>query len=178
MQNQSHVDKNSKQWSKADKINGAGVLVAILALIGGVALPSLWHLHNYWQRPQVSIKWPAKSAQMADNTFGANGTATHIPADSDLWLIVRSDGDGRWYPTERLPVTKGSWQIPENSICPAPGSQELVIYSIPDSEEGPLFAYLNSKAGRNGLGMNSVPIGSVVMASATVNVAKSKIAGC
>jgi hypothetical protein len=92
--------------------------------------------------------------------------------------IVRSDGDGRWYPTERLPVTKGSWQIPENSICPAPGSQELVIYSIPDSEEGPLFAYLNSKAGRNGLGMNSVPIGSIVMASATVNVAKSKIAGC
>jgi hypothetical protein len=115
---------------------------------------------------------------MADNTFGAHGTASYISADSDLWLIVRSDGDGRWYPTERLQISNGSWNVPKNQICPAPGYQELVIYSIPDSEEGPLFTYLNSKAGREGLGINNVPIGSVLMASATVNVARSKLEAC
>jgi hypothetical protein len=163
---------------QADKVNGAGVLVAILGLIAGTLAPFLWHAYSYSRRPQASIQRPVKDAVMKGNKFGAHGTAAHIPADSDLWLIVRSDGDGRWYPAQRLPVTNRSWQVSNTSICPAPGFQEIVIYMIPDSEEGPLFAYVNGKAGKKGLGMNSVPVGSVVMASATVNVAKSKSSYC
>jgi hypothetical protein len=49
---------------------------------------------------------------------------------------------------------------------------------IPDSEEGQLFAYQNSKTGMNGLGINSVPIGSVAEAAVTVNVPKTKHAYC
>ena len=178
MHGQEHANNSSERWSKADKINGAGVLVAILGLIGGVVVPNLWNLYNYWHQPQASITWPTQTTHVADNTFSAHGTASHIPADSDLWLIVRSDGDGRWYPTERLIVANGSWRVPADVICPAPGPQELVVYMIPDSEEGQLFAYQNSKTGMNGLGINSVPIGSVAEAAVTVNVPKTKHAYC
>jgi hypothetical protein len=169
------ANKRSKQWSTADKINGVGVLVAIL----GLTIPLVWHLYTSSQQPRVSVKWPNDDVNMTDNTFGSYGTAAHIPAGSDLWLIVRSGGDGRWYPTKRpLQVHNGSWQIRRGTICPAAGSQELVIYMIPEAEEGSLFAYINSKAGWNELGMNSVPVDSKVMASATVNVAKDKHVWC
>ena len=178
MHNEMQADEKSKKWSKADRINGAGVLVAIFGLIGGVLIPSCWHVYTYSQRPQAAIERPTKNSNMASNKFDAYGTAEHIPADFDLWLIVRSDGDGRWYPSELLQVTNGTWHVSDTSICPAPGFQELVVYMIPDSAEGPLFSYINGKAGKRGLGINSVPVGSVVMASAIVNVAKNKHVYC
>jgi hypothetical protein len=178
MPNQTQEDEKSKKWSKADKINGVGVSVAIFGLIAGVLIPFCWHIYTYSQRPQASITRPIKNSKMASNKFGTYGTAAHIPADSDLWLIVRSDGDGRWYPTELLQVANGTWHVSDTSICPAPGFQELVVYMIPDSAESPLFSYINSNAGKRGLGINSVPVGSVVMASAIVNVAKNKYVYC
>jgi hypothetical protein len=177
MTTQPHTGNQAGKWTKADKMNGAGVLVAILGLVGGVLVPNLWHLHNYLNRPQASISWPNEQAKIPNNAFGAQGTAHHIPTDSDLWLIVRSGIEGRWYPDERLTVTDGSWQVPKNMICPASGPQELVIYLVPDSAEGSLFAYKRSAA-QKGLGMNSVPIGSTVMALVTVHVANSKRTGC
>lgn len=159
-----------RKWNKADKINGAGVLLALLGLISGVVLPDALHGIAYLRRPRASITWPNNYAKLKDNIFNSYGTASNIPGSSDLWLIVRSSVEGRWYPVERLSVANGSWHVPKRVICPAPGLQELLIYDIPDSEEGQLFAYQRSEQEIKGVGINSMPPDSAVQAAANVQV--------
>ena len=162
------------KWSRADKINGIAVLVALLGLL----IPDVLHLMSYFTRAQASIIQPVNNARVPDNTFGARGSAENIPSDSDLWLIIRSGIEGRWYPVELLHVVNGMWQVGENQMCPASGLQELIIYLVPDSDEGQLFAYKRSAAGKNSTGINSVPPDSVVKATAYVQVPQKAKTGC
>jgi len=90
--------KTRDTWTRADKINGIGILITFLGLIIGIGIPFVQHWLHYLGRPQVSIIWPANNEKMAYNTFGANGTAKNIPDNSDLWLFLRSGIEGRWYP--------------------------------------------------------------------------------
>jgi hypothetical protein len=158
------------KWSQADKINGVGVLIAVLGLLLGVGLPGVLHLVSYLNRAQASIIQPVDNARVPDNTFGAHGSADNIPPDYDLWLILRSGVEGRWYPVQLLHVVKGIWQVGEEQMCPTPGLQELIIYMVPDSEEGQLFAYQRSAASKSGQGIDSIPPDSVVKATAYVQV--------
>lgn len=159
-----------KRWSTADRINGVAALIAILGLIAGVAVPDLGHLISYLKRPQASFSWPHNNGDMPNNTFAATGTAKNIPADSQLWLVIVPTVQGKWYPVGYLHIVSNSWHVPPREICPAPGLQELVIYSVPDSEAGSLYSYESSKAEVQGVGINSMPLGSTVMATAQVTI--------
>jgi hypothetical protein len=170
--------KGREKWSRADKVNGIAALIACLGLVLGVGLPGILHLVSYLKRSQASITWPVDNSKMTNNTFGAYGTAENIPADADLWLIVRSGIEGRWYPIQRLRIVNGSWHVGKKWICPAPGPQELVIYLVPDSEEGQLYAYQTSGAQLKGLGINSIPLYSTVKATASVQIPRNVRLGC
>jgi hypothetical protein len=162
---------NRAKWDRADKINGIGVLIALLGLIAGVGVPNIVRWVSYLHRPQVSIRWPGNNDKLVNNTFGANGTAEAIPSDADLWLMVKPALEGRWYPVERLPITNDKWNISRRQICPASGLQELVIYMVPGSDEGPLWNYeKNIKTTQKSVGINSVPLDSVVEATSLVQV--------
>lgn len=162
------------KWDRADKINGIGVLVALLGLIAGVGIPNLLHWLSYLNRPQVIITWPGNNSKVANNTFDASGTAKNIPPNADLWLVVKPALEGRWYPVERLPVINDKWNTGKSQICPAPGLQELVIYMVPGPEEGQLWAYEKSiLSTHKSVGINSAPPNSVVEATTFVRVPKS-----
>jgi hypothetical protein len=168
----------TKKWDKADKINGAGVLIALIGLILGVGVPDLLHGIAYLRRPQASFSWPNNNANMPNNTFGASGKAKNIPSDSDLWLVVTSVTGGRWYPNGYLDIVNGLWHVPANEICPSSGPQELMIYEVPDSEQASLYSYVTSKAASEGLGINSMPLGATVLATRNVYVPADRNPSC
>ena len=66
-------------------------------------------------------------------TVAVGGTAERIPSDSDLWLVIRSDG--RWYP-----------------VCPewVPGRSIADLASLPDGIKLPATRTVNrvSQPGR------------------------------
>jgi hypothetical protein len=131
-----------------------------------------------WDGPHATITWPTNNEKITDNTIGVRGTAKNVPNDSDLWLFLRSGVEGRWYPIKRLRVTNGKWFIGRKWICPVVGVQELIVYLIPDSEEGQLFAYQNSGAETQGVGLNSIPPYATVEATAYVEIPRSAHIGC
>ena len=176
MKNKTGRNKTSRKWDKADKVNGAGVLIALIGLVLGVGLPDVLHGIAYLRRPQASITWPANYDKMKNDTFNAYGTASNIPAGSDLWLMVRPILEVRWYPVQRLRIVNGRWYVPKRLICPASGLQELMIYEIPDSEESQLLTYQGAGNPQviKGTGLDRVPPDSVVKAAVTVQVPAHK----
>ena len=168
--NASSKHYSDRKWSTADRINGIGITIALLGLVLGVAVPDVTHLIAYFKRPQAAFSWPHNNADMPNNTFAASGTAKNIPADSQLWLVIVPTVQGKWYPVGYLRVVDNSWHVPPSRICPAPGLQELVIYRVPDSEAGSLYSYEASKAEVEGLGIDSMPLGSTVMTTAQVSI--------
>jgi hypothetical protein len=166
--------RSHQDWSRPDKINLGILIVAFVVLV----LPYLQHWVSSQWRPQASILSPANNARIADNTFGANGSAKYIPDNSDLWLIVRSGIQGRWYPIQRLRVVNGSWQVGRKRICPTPGPQQLELFLVPDSEDEQLFNYQSSSVQLHSEGITSVPPDSTVEAISNIEVLKTTSSSC
>jgi hypothetical protein len=127
-----------------------------------------------FSRPQVTIQYPSAGMHMPNNTFGARGTEQHIPLSSDLWLVVRSGVEGRWYPVINLTISNGKWSINSDWICPASGLQDIQVYLVPNTDEEALFNYV--KGGKHGI--SSLPPGAVLEATHAVNIASKSPANC
>ncbi len=164
----------SEEWSRADKINLSIVLTACLA----IALPYGLQLLRFIQRPQAAIIAPVSGVRVLNNTFGANGTARNIPADSELWLVVKSGVEGRWYPWGPLSVSGGRWAVPPDRICPGYGPQYLQVFKVTDTETGDLFAFIRGSQSLQRQGINSLPPGAVLEASTRVIVGEDSRKFC
>lgn len=164
-------------WSRSDKISCIAAVVSFMALVISAIQP-ISSLADYILRPQVGIQYPSDGMRMANNTFNAHGTEERIPSSSDLWLVVRSGVEGRWYPVTRLSVSSGQWSIGDDVICPGSGLQDIQIYLVPDTGEEELFAYVRGSKSRQSLGMDSMPPGAVLEATHAVNVAPNSSDGC
>jgi hypothetical protein len=155
-----------EKWSRADKIN---FFVAAFAVITTMVPPGV-HALNYLQRPRAAITSPFPGEHVPNNTFGVTGTATSIPANDDLWLVVRAGIQGRWYPIRRVLVTDGKWAVGPNKLCPQPGPHDIEIFLVPNNGGGQFFAYVGSKAQSEGLGIDSIPPTAVLEAVSQVIV--------
>lgn len=110
------------------------LVISIIALVVAAWQPIIVPAIDHFRDPRVTFTYPKPGTRLATNIFGAWGTASHIPASSALWLIVRSGIEGRFYPVRNLPVSNGTWTIGSRWICPAPGLQDLQIYLVPNSD--------------------------------------------
>jgi hypothetical protein len=164
-----------RKWSRADKINLSVSLAALLGVLGGVAVPALVRLYRYVERPRVTISSPRSGTALPNNRFGANGTAVHIPPGDQLWLVVLSGVQGRWYPVTPLTVREGGWSIARGVICPAAGSQVLEVFMVPGSGASQFEFYRNNGANT---GIYSVPPSAILKAAARIQVSASRAAAC
>jgi hypothetical protein len=169
--------KKRRKWKRSDRLSLAAVIAASAACVIAAIQPgaALWH---WLHKAGVSITYPANDESMPNNTFGAWGTAANIPPSSDLWLIVRSGVEGRYYPTHNLQVVRGHWAIGAGKICPGAGPQDIQVYLVPNTDENDLFAYIRGGARTRNGGMNSVPADAVLEASHQVQVAGTSAKYC
>lgn len=166
-----------KQWTRSDRISLAAVIAATLAFLVAAIQPMSSIVH-YFSRPRVTIESPSNGMNMPNNTFGAWGTAQHVPPTSDLWLVVRSGVEGRWYPIYNLSADGGKWAIRNDRICPGSGLQDIQIYLVPNMDEGELFSYIKGDSAQQGLGINSMPPDAVLEATSSINVAGNSRTSC
>jgi hypothetical protein len=165
------------RWTRSEQISLVAAAISLAALLVAAIQPVTSWI-NYLSRPKVNIQYPSDGMQAANNTFGAHGTAQDIPPSSDLWLVVRSGVEGRWYPVTHLTVSGGRWSIGRDGICPASGLQDIQIYLVPDTDEGGLFGYVRASKSQQALGMNSMPPGAVLEATHAVNVDSNSPTTC
>ncbi len=158
--------EDHRTWSWPDRINST---IAVVALLIALA-PYLEHFVSYLERPGAAISSPVDGEHVANNTFGVTGTAANIPADDDLWLVIRSGIQGRWYPVKRLLVTDGRWAVRRGTICPQPGPHDIEVFLVPDNGGGQFFSYLGSTAQSEGQGIDSIPPAAVLKAVSSIIV--------
>jgi hypothetical protein len=170
-QHESHdgASESRDKWSHADKISLFTALIALLAALAALA-PYVADGIHYLGRSRVTIDSPKNGTTEGDNAFGAEGTASSIPSDSDLWIVVRAEVEGLWYPAGRLVLVAGHWVVHAKLLCPATGPQEIEVYMIPDTSEAGLFAYVNGPDFGTSTGVNSLPPGAILEATSDVQV--------
>lgn len=158
------------RWSRSDKISIAAIIIALLGAAGGIGTPYLVSWVKHFNNPQVTIITPANGAKEADNGFGARGTASNIPAGSDLWLIVRAGVAGIWYPFNKLSIDNDQWYVKRHSICTGAGPQDIEIFLVPYASDDQLVTFVNSSEQIQKLGINSLPPGATLEAASDVLV--------
>lgn len=127
----------AKGWTRADRLNAIGVAVALTVAV----VPLCVKLVNKLNRAEAGFSLPLPG-KVATRAFPAHGSASNIPASSDLWIVLRSGVEGRWYPVERLNVTHGQWHVDAGTICPTAGLQELWLVLVSDTDSGQLLDYV------------------------------------
>jgi hypothetical protein len=137
-------------------------------VIGGVILLALsfmghlvWSvLSPYISSPSVSIRSPLPLTREPNNGFGANGLIYHKPSGMDLWLVVESGIEHRYYPFNSLAVQDNEWRVPTSEICTASGWQIIQLYLVPNTADAILFTYSQDNT-PNFTGLATMPAGSV-----------------
>jgi hypothetical protein len=139
------------------RTNVIGTTISIIALFIA-SLPYLSDAVEHFTGPRAAITTPADGSTPPSD-FGATITAANIPRDDDLWLVIRSGIEGRWYPVRRIvPPANGVWTIPRGVIRPAKGLQEIEVMMLSDSDEAQFIDYVNRReATGNDPGLSTIP---------------------
>lgn len=155
-------------WNRADRINLFIALTAAVAALCAL-VPEVLQLRDYIFRPRVTIIAPLSHSTAASNLLTSKGIAKHIPESSDLWFVVRSGIEGRWYPVTRISLTSGGgWRV--SDICTSPGPRDLEVFLVSDTDEAQLFMYLRQAHRLHFPGIDSMPPGSALQAISYVQI--------
>jgi hypothetical protein len=135
------MNRSRSPWTTADRIALIIGSVALALTLYQLAEPPLL---RYLTQPVVTINSPLPGFVSGKQGFNVTGTARRIPDASDLWLIVRAP-DGFWYPISILEIANQEWSVARHMLCYrlGPGQQDLQIWMVPQTTDGPLISYLS-----------------------------------
>ncbi len=161
-----------EKWTRADKINGFVAAVALLTAI----VPLAKNLYGYLHRPTVTISSPPSNFITGSKGFDVTGTSQNIPGDDDLWLLVRAPGNF-WFPIAKV-NSSGPWSVTAHMICfrMGPGLQDLQVWMIPDTADGPLISYMNKSNSTSPV--TQLPPGSTLETHVAVQVPNNIRVSC
>lgn len=163
-----------QSWSRPDRINGIGVIVAIIGLVAGVGIPRIIQFCHYLHRPQASITYPRNGQHFAVNLVPISGSAKHVPPNDVLW-VTASGASEELYPITNLNLILHGvkWNIPASqaSCLIGPGQQQIVVWLGPDTSEAPFVKFLQSSEHTQGL--LSVPLGFEKLSQVNIYVRKA-----
>jgi hypothetical protein len=145
---------------RSDKKATVALLVAIVALVAPWGQSAWVHFHEASASIIVSIPGLKTSPRMTVRSpFDVHGEWNNITPAEDMWLMVRSGNEGRWYPVERLQKdANGKWATTGKAIQPAIGLQEIEILQVPVTADGTLIDYIKNLQKRGDPGLNSPPL--------------------
>lgn len=164
-------------WSRPDRINGIGVIIAFMGLVVGVGVPHVVQFYQYLHRARASIAYPRNGQHFAVNKLSISGSASRIPLDDVLWLTVSGPSEEIYPITSlNLPLSGGKWAVSESQIgcLLGPHRQQIVVWLGPDTSEAPFVEFVQNRAHPQGL--LSVPLGFEKLSQ--VNISVSKTPGC
>jgi len=156
-----------ERWTRADKINGVGSIVAILAFLVAIIPESVNFYRDHFYSPRASITSIRDGENLPSNKVAVSGISQHISANSDLWLTVSGPSD-QVYPIAELPINT-QWNATEKQVCfrIGPGTQRLDLWIAPDTNDGAFVGFMQAN---HTTGFNSVPSGFVKAAQVTIHI--------
>lgn len=124
---------------------------------------------------QVSVKItsPTPNQTLIGENYTVVGTAKDVPSDSDLWMVVRTEYDGDWYPVNRITINPDdSWTDDVDLGGDGPGSAgiyEIYVYLVGSQYTGALAADVKQieKASYEH-GVPNMPAGPLLLQSVVV----------
>jgi hypothetical protein len=159
------IPRARERWTRADIINGVGVVIALLVAI----IPeSVNFYHDHFDSPRASITSIKGGEHIPNNKIAVSGNSQHVSADSDLWLTVSGPSD-QVYPIAELPINT-KWTATEKQACflIGPGTQRLDVWIAPDTNDGAFVGFMQE--GKHTSGFNSAPSGFVKAGQVTIYV--------
>jgi hypothetical protein len=162
----------AKKLTLAERLTPWSFVVSVVALAASLIQPSIL-VYDHFSLTSVSISNPIPNASLIGPDHTALGTAKNIPADNDLWLVVRTEDVGQWYPVGRISVNPdGSWSTDFSLGDPGPnnaGVFEIYVYLVGSQYSG-IIADDENKIEKNGYrqGLSSMPAGPTLTASVVV----------
>jgi hypothetical protein len=123
---------------------------------------------GHLNQPRVGISMPSAHLVSTSRGFNVSGTDQDIPDDDDLWLVLRAPNNF-WYPIARLKAVEGNWSVGAHELCFLLGSgvQDVQVWLVPDTVEGPL---INSLSANTRIQLEAMPPGSTLEVHRTVRV--------
>jgi hypothetical protein len=151
-----------EKWTRADRISRISVVIAAIALL--IAFVPLGEriIHSLWHTPNATISYATWTATKQEKqgpcttTVAVAGTANHIPANMDLWLVTRSN-KGLWYPLAR--ITSGNWNA-ETAVRSNLHANYIELIMVADSDDGPFVTSMGNLAQeqpQNNAGLDHLP---------------------
>jgi hypothetical protein len=165
--------KRGNSWTLPDKINMAGVIIALVALIS----PWAYHIYQqHFKEPHAAIETPMNGQVFDTNRIAVRGTAGNVAADSDLWLSASGPSD-EVYPIAELQVNAGRWSANEKQVCfrIGPGQQRIDVWLSPDTNDGEFVGYMQ---GNHSFGFFSVPDGFIKLYQVNIYVRHHPLKNC
>lgn len=156
-----------------------GGILAILVVLGGMVplIKLIGHYTNngltYIGQARVTITSPENGETMKDRGFAVSGTASHVPANSELWVVDWPSRQGHWYPVAAASLSGNLWSLPRKTVCPGNGEHYIKVFLVPDSQALIFNSYVQRKVSsgyNDNLGMGSIPSGITQEASSLIQV--------
>lgn len=141
---------------------------AIVALFAASFPYAVRVIHNIWQVPHATITYVTWTTMVEKHgpcsmTVTANGTADHIPAGDDLWLVARSNKNV-WYPISPITHRSGNWAA--GGTVGTSHIAELDLRMISQANDG---KFVNAYSKETVVGFNNAPTGPPPLSSQSVN---------
>lgn len=126
-------------------------IAALIAIITAVGTSVAWGINKY-NSPRASFEEPRANQELVGRPHLVRGVAKNIPPDSVLWLVLRSDEDGSYYPLDRITVDGEDWRVAAQlgpKCLTAPKNFELLVFDT-DSAGNAEFERTRAAAATNG----------------------------
>jgi hypothetical protein len=152
-------------WTKADVIAlVVGGSAFLLTLAQWIVPP----IYRDVTQPEVTISSPSANYVTTSKGFSVTGPERNISPDNDLWLIIRQP-NGFSFPVLQIDAVNGQWNVAAHYVCflLGPGSQNLQVWMIPETSDGPLFIDM---ARQHALPIDELPPESVLQTYVIIRV--------
>jgi hypothetical protein len=160
-------------WTRSDKIAACSMIVALLAL----GYPVAKDIQAFTMAPSALIAIVDEpldygrnpTGQFYMDTVAVYGKASNIPADQDIWLVLRSQQQGTWRPIVRMhPDPNGVLSIHDVKL-PDPGGYGIFLYLATSRSSEELQGWISRQLdGSPSSSMPSLPAEMTLLASRNI----------
>lgn len=152
--------KGKGRWQRSDWLSLAAVAVSLIALL----IPPITSQIESARAPKASISGIEEEQKLSRSDYQVEVSYENKDDDADVWLVLRTGIEGKWYPLRRVLPSEGDLNTgvsePLDVFLATTGPYQLSVYYTTPSQGLAFQEYLAQPAADQ-TGMFGIPEGIV-----------------